>query len=406
MVRMKQWAFNRRITINTSVYLEQETIKAIIELRFNPGKGVAHLVSAGKGLSILACHARSTSETKRICKHECALMATKKTRQLTDLLQLPKGATRAPADNYWELKLNISTYMELLFVLFGSHCDYYCALRQVYRTLELKEVYAIKVKFTPENFWCITWAILNDGCAFFDDIEMTLDFESAELMHPQSYLIGILNDIRYSIPVQCATFPGEWVRRECRLPDEGQRLTGDPSGGQRPSYVSPSKGPALKREYQAAPGGPPTFDPYGGQQQGHGSPGMCNWRAGWVDNQHPTIKTVMDPYIENFQGRLHLAELLDAAGKRQSDLPRLLHFTNSDSRPFLCWNSTLGCCTYRRCKYGQQGGHLGPEDIPNTNKFADQCIAMIGPGVNTRLQGPPADSPGEKQKLGDYIKLE
>jgi hypothetical protein len=31
------------------------TIKAIIELKFNPGKGVAHLSLAGKGLSIMAC---------------------------------------------------------------------------------------------------------------------------------------------------------------------------------------------------------------------------------------------------------------------------------------------------------------------------------------------------------------
>jgi hypothetical protein len=53
--RMKQYAYDRRIQINTSIYLEQETIKAIVELRFNPGEGVAHLASVSKGLSILAC---------------------------------------------------------------------------------------------------------------------------------------------------------------------------------------------------------------------------------------------------------------------------------------------------------------------------------------------------------------
>ena len=55
------------------------------------------------------------------------------------------------------------------------------------------------------------------------------------------------------------------------------------------------------------------------------------------------------------------------------------------------------------CKYGQQGGHPGPGDIPS--KFADQCVAIIGPGVDMCLQGPPTDSPGKKQKSGDYIKL-
>jgi hypothetical protein len=52
--RMKQYAYDRRLQIDTSVYLEQETIKAIVKLRFNPGEGVAHLSLASKGLSILA----------------------------------------------------------------------------------------------------------------------------------------------------------------------------------------------------------------------------------------------------------------------------------------------------------------------------------------------------------------
>jgi hypothetical protein len=89
--RMKQWAYDCRIQINTSIYLKQETIKAIIELRFNPGEGVAHLASASKGLSILPCRARTTQETERVRKQEQALSATEKTRQLEDLLCLSKG---------------------------------------------------------------------------------------------------------------------------------------------------------------------------------------------------------------------------------------------------------------------------------------------------------------------------
>jgi hypothetical protein len=47
--RMKHYAHDWRIQIDTSVYLEQETIKAIVELRLNPGEGVAHLALALKG---------------------------------------------------------------------------------------------------------------------------------------------------------------------------------------------------------------------------------------------------------------------------------------------------------------------------------------------------------------------
>jgi hypothetical protein len=96
--RMKQYAYDWRIQINSSTYLEQETIKAIVELQFNPGKGVAHLASASKGLSILACQAHTTQETERVPEQEQALTATKKTRQLEDLLQFSKGNIRAPAD--------------------------------------------------------------------------------------------------------------------------------------------------------------------------------------------------------------------------------------------------------------------------------------------------------------------
>ncbi len=128
MACMTWWAHDQRIPINTSVYLEGTTIKAIIELKFNPGKGVAHLGSADKGLSIMACQARTSAETERIREHEEALLATETTCQLDELVRLSKGSTRAPAYNFWELKTNVATFMSLVWVLFGSKCDYYKGL--------------------------------------------------------------------------------------------------------------------------------------------------------------------------------------------------------------------------------------------------------------------------------------
>ncbi len=86
------------------MYLEETIIKAIIELKFNPGEGVAHLGSADKGLSITVCRACTSAEMEHIREHEEALLATETTRQLDELLRLSKGSTRAPADNFWELK--------------------------------------------------------------------------------------------------------------------------------------------------------------------------------------------------------------------------------------------------------------------------------------------------------------
>jgi hypothetical protein len=110
-------------------------------------------------------------KTERVRKQEQALSATKKMRQLEDLLCLSKGTTQAPADDFWELKMNIATFMSLVWVLFGSNCNYYKSLCQIHKTLKLKEVYTLKLKFSPKNCRCITWAILDNGRAFFDDCQ-------------------------------------------------------------------------------------------------------------------------------------------------------------------------------------------------------------------------------------------
>jgi hypothetical protein len=55
MKGMTDYAYNRRILIDGGIYLEQDTMKAILELCFNPGEGIAYVQSAAKGLSLLCC---------------------------------------------------------------------------------------------------------------------------------------------------------------------------------------------------------------------------------------------------------------------------------------------------------------------------------------------------------------
>ena len=98
-------------------------VKAIIKLKFNSREGVAHLISANKGLTIMAFRGRTSAETECIHEREEALSATKQIRQLNKLLHLSKGVTRAPADNMWEFKSSITTFMALVWVLFGSKCN-------------------------------------------------------------------------------------------------------------------------------------------------------------------------------------------------------------------------------------------------------------------------------------------
>jgi hypothetical protein len=75
---------------------------------------------------------------KRIWECEDTLSAIENTRQLDELLRMSIGVTRAPTDNVWELKINIATFMSLVWVLFGSECNYYKSLCNIYGVLNLK----------------------------------------------------------------------------------------------------------------------------------------------------------------------------------------------------------------------------------------------------------------------------
>ncbi len=143
--------------------------------------------------------------------------------------------------------------MALVWVLFGSECDYYKGLRNVYATLELKEVMAQKMAFTAEHCRRITWAIIDDGRAHFDDVKTTLDFRgSDEPVYPQSFLVYILRNVHYAITVERANFPDEWKRKVCPTTDDGGGTnTGGGAlqmrGRERPLPQGMAQGPNTQR---------------------------------------------------------------------------------------------------------------------------------------------------------------
>jgi hypothetical protein len=106
---------------------------------------------------------------------------------------------------------------------------------------------------------------------------------------------------------------------------------------------------------------------------------------------------MMMSYLERTNGRVHLAELLTAAGKKQTELPTLPQFVHPNGRPFLCWLSILGRCTFRECHFLKQGGHPSAKDI--TDDFADRTVDTLNKGV-IALSGtsPPVVAPNKKPK--------
>jgi len=66
MKGMTDYAYNCRILVDGGIYIKQNTMKSILELRFNPSEGIAYVQSATKGLSLLCCRSRSNNETEEI----------------------------------------------------------------------------------------------------------------------------------------------------------------------------------------------------------------------------------------------------------------------------------------------------------------------------------------------------
>jgi hypothetical protein len=107
----------------------------------------------------------------------------------------------------------------------------------------------------------------------------------------------------------------------------------------------------------------------------------------------------MQKYLKHTHGQIHLAKILEAAGKTQADLPTLPKYVHPTGRPFLCWASILGKCGFWNCRFHKEGGHPLLGEI--TDESADRVINAIGKDVVTpSIQG---GSTPKKQK-GDQTQ--
>ena len=116
----------------------------------------------------------------------------------------------------------------------------------------------MKAKFTPEQCQCISWAILDDGHTFFDNIKTTIDFTGPDMSFPQSYLIDILDNIRYALPIKRASFPYEWCFKDCPKEDQRGKTIGGQGGGQNTTDT-----PSTRGGYGQAGGGNNRQNSYG-----------------------------------------------------------------------------------------------------------------------------------------------
>jgi hypothetical protein len=92
---------------------------------------------------------------------------------------------------------------------------------------------------------------------------------------------------------------------------------------------------------------------------------------------------MVDTYLDLRQGSLQLTDVLEASGKRQTDLPTLPKYTHPNGRLFLCWSCVLYWCRYRECHFVREGGH---PDLANiTDNFANSAVEVLLKGIIARV---------------------
>jgi hypothetical protein len=174
---MEKWSKTHGLEIDRGIYFKQRTVEDIVNLRFNPGQGVAQFKSAECGLSLLICRTHTPEEIERIHNREAAEQLTQATQVFEEALKLQRSDPRAPAGNYFELKFNITMFCALLHTLFGDKCGYYLSLMKLQNCLDTPGVYNIRHAYIPDICYRISWAIINDGRSFFSTTMIQQDFE-------------------------------------------------------------------------------------------------------------------------------------------------------------------------------------------------------------------------------------
>ncbi len=103
----------------------------------------------------------------------------------------------------------------------------------------------------------------------------------------------------------------------------------------------------------------------------------------------------MDPYLHKYNNQINLIGILNASGKRMTDLPSLDKYCTPTGMSYICWNSVLGKCYCNKwCTYAR--GHIVKGDM--TDEFADAVMGMISNGVLYYTNLSPTGSPQNKCK--------
>ena len=392
-IKMNKWELdNRGGGIDQSPCFSDELFRAMAKLEFNPGEGIALYNSRQKGITILCCRPKTAEEVEDIREHEEAMAHTGGKMSYDEFRAQKKkgtaGVLATPPENYGDLLLCINTYCAFIHTMFGPECDHYIGLMEVRDTLLLKKVSYIRSKFTVEVCRRITWAIIDDGRAFFDTVMVEGHFDGSipRPRWPTSNLSRITYEVEYAIPIQRPNFPQNWVVAQVAVGAQQQQSKGGTGG-----------------RATGAGGGVPMG---GGTNTGVGTGKSSRGGngGGGEEVRHPKIIEMMAPYIAaKGSTRVSLGDILTCANKQIRDLPMVPQGENGELRP-VCWVWALGKCTFGYCRFRRN--HVPREKMDDA--FAGEVVRMLQPGVNEcvrryreKERGNGGGSPAKKLKWDD-----
>lgn len=305
---MEAWATKWGVTITRGIQLSKLAIEDIVNLRFNPGGSVAYYASADKGISILLCQSRPGEERETARLRELAEEQSGANITLTEALSLRRNAPPSPPNNYIELKICIGKFCAMLWALFGDRCEYLTKLHEIYTCLDSDRVTECWANFSPSLCRQIVWAIIDDGREYFSQSmlpDKLLVPPGGYIQFPHSSLEELIRPIKRQAPIISATFPSQWSLTRSGAPPPPTTIT---TGGAQAfgtiatapvatvfaatrtnnNNTNSSSNSTFTRATTTAPSTTSSLTGVSLQTQ---------QRVIRQSNVHPTIKTLLEPFI-------------------------------------------------------------------------------------------------------------
>jgi hypothetical protein len=346
----------------------------------------------------------SAAKRESAVQREEALLASKGNRTLEEAFKAAANDPRHPPTTFHELRLLIATYASLLNVLFGSSCDHFQKVWNIYGIMNDADVEEKRLDFSAVLCRQIVWAILDNSRGFFNKRLHPDKFRlpKEQIPFPASLLEAIYPNVRWQEPIN-RNIPSQWMTQG--ITQDMRR--GNGAAGLRVGFSGVPSGLTTWPYHQvqtAASGGSFMFDqPLGVPPPPPVPQGPPPLFQATVTNTtdklahvHPVLRQHLEDYHRRFKGSMMFSKILQASNVKWDELPTLPDFVNEKGRNMICFSHVCGRCTFRPCRLRK--GHVPADKI--SNEWAEALWKKIEAGVryNLKASAPSSDSGGPPKK--------